>query len=184
MGLRHDPAYAAAAVAVFMRQLATRYGGNQVCTVGKIDLHPNLVNVVPASAVLTLDVRNTDEGLLRKAESEIDEYLARLADEEGVSVSVRTLARFEPVEFDGTVISLVESTASRLDLSCMRLPSGAGHDAQMLARVCPTGMVFVPSHLGISHDPSEFSSREHIEIGANVLLSVLVSLASEGREKE
>ncbi|MEY5059041.1 MAG: hypothetical protein RJA51_788, partial [Actinomycetota bacterium] len=178
MGLRHDPAYAAAAVAVFMRQLATRYGGNQVCTVGKIDLHPNLVNVVPASAVLTLDVRNTDEGLLRKAESEIDEYLARLADEEGVSVSVRTLARFEPVEFDGTVISLVESTASRLDLSCMRLPSGAGHDAQMLARVCPTGMVFVQSHRGISHNPAEHTDERDLVAGCDVLLQVLVSLVT------
>jgi N-carbamoyl-L-amino-acid hydrolase len=178
MGLRHDPAYVAAAVAVFMRQLATRYGGNQVCTVGKIDLHPNLVNVVPASAVLTLDVRNTDEGLLRKAESEIDEYLARLADEEGVSVSVRTLARFEPVEFDGTVISLVESTASRLDLSCMRLPSGAGHDAQMLARVCPTGMVFVQSQRGISHNPAEHTDEQDLVAGCDVLLQVLVSLVT------
>ena len=178
MGLRHDPAYVAATVAVFMRQLATRYGGNQVCTVGKIDLHPNLVNVVPASAVLTLDVRNTDEGLMRKAESEIDEYLARLADEEGVSVSVRTLARFEPVEFDGTVISLVESTASRLDLSCMRLPSGAGHDAQMLARVCPTGMVFVQSHRGISHNPAEHTDERDLVAGCDVLLQVLVSLVT------
>jgi N-carbamoyl-L-amino-acid hydrolase len=178
MGLRHDPAYVAATVAVFMRQLATRYGGNQVCTVGKIDLHPNLVNVVPASAVLTLDVRNTDEGLLRKAESEIDEYLARLADEEGVSVSVRTLARFEPVEFDGTVISLVESTASRLDLSCMRLPSGAGHDAQMLARVCPTGMVFVQSQRGISHNPAEHTDEQDLVAGCDVLLQVLVSLVT------
>jgi N-carbamoyl-L-amino-acid hydrolase len=146
--------------------------------VGKIDLHPNLVNVVPASAVLTLDVRNTHEGLLRKAESEIDEYLARLADEEGVSVSVRTLARFEPVEFDGTVISLVESTASRLGLSCMRLPSGAGHDAQMLARVCPTGMVFVQSHRGISHNPAEHTDERDLVAGCDVLLQVLVSLVT------
>jgi beta-ureidopropionase / N-carbamoyl-L-amino-acid hydrolase len=178
MELRHDPAYVAASVVVFMRQLASRYGGNQVCTVGKIDLHPNLVNVVPASAVLTLDVRNTDEGLLRKAESEIDEYLARLADEEGVSISVRTLARFEPVEFDGTVISLVESTASRLGLSCMRLPSGAGHDAQMLARVCPTGMVFVQSHRGISHNPAEHTDERDLVAGCDVLLQVLVSLVT------
>jgi N-carbamoyl-L-amino-acid hydrolase len=145
-----------------------------------MDLHPNLVNVVPARAVLTLDVRNTDEGLLRRAESEIAERLEVLAADEGVTITSRPLARFEPVEFAERVVSLVEAVADRHGLTHMRLPSGAGHDAQMLARVCPTGMVFVPSHRGISHNPAEHTDTVDLVAGCDVLLQVLLSLAAEG----
>lgn len=176
MNLRHDPAYAAADIAVFLRTLAGRYGGHQVCTVGKVDLHPNLINVVPASATLTLDVRNTDENLLRSAENEIAAHLTELAAAEGVTIATRPLARFEPVDFHPEVISLVESIAAEHGLSHMRLPSGAGHDAQMLARVCPTSMIFVPSHKGISHNPAEHTDRTHLVEGCDVLLHALLTL--------
>ncbi len=179
MSMRHDPAYAASLIAVFLRDLARRYGGNQVCTVGKIDLHPNLVNVVPARAVLTLDVRNTDEGLLRRAESEITERLDALAAEEGVTITSRQLARFEPVEFGESMVTLVEATASDHGLSSMRLPSGAGHDAQMLARICPSGMVFVPSHNGISHNPAEHTDTADIVAGCDVLLQMMITLTTQ-----
>ena len=176
MNLRHDPAYAAADIAVFLRTLAGRYGGHQVCTVGKVDLHPNLINVVPASATLTLDVRNTDESLLRSAENEIAAHLTELAAAEGVTIATRPLARFEPVDFHPEVISLVESIAAEHGLSHMRMPSGAGHDAQMLARVCPTSMIFVPSHKGISHNPAEHTDRTHLVEGCDVLLHALLTL--------
>ena len=78
--------------------------------------------------------------------------------------------------FDTRVVDLVESTAQHQGHSHMRLPSGAGHDAQMLARVCPTGMIFVPSHKGISHNPAEHTDRDLLEDGANVLLHTLLSL--------
>ncbi len=179
MNLRHDPAYVAAAIAVFLRDLADRYGGHQVCTVGKIDLEPNLINVVPASATLTLDVRNTDETLMQKAEAEIHDYLSTLARQEGVTISSRVLARFEPVVFDERVISLVEEIAHDHGHSVIRMPSGAGHDAQMLARVCPSAMIFVPSVKGISHNPAEFTSQSDIEAGANILLHTMIHLAKE-----
>lgn len=177
MSLRHDPAFVAADLTVFLRNLATRLGGHQVCTVGRVELHPNLVNVVPARAVLTLDVRNTDETLLRAAEDEIARRIEALRESEGVEISVRRLARFEPVVFDERVIALVEHTADSLGLSHMRLPSGAGHDAQMMSRVCPTAMVFVPSRDGISHNPAEHTDAEHLVAGCNVLLGVMTELA-------
>ena len=177
MHLRHDPAYVAADIAVFLRELATRFGGHQVCTVGKIDLHPNLINVVPARATLTLDVRNTDESLLRKAEAEISAHLADLAAREGVEITSRRLARFEPVDFDPQVTDLVESIAAAHGHTHMRMPSGAGHDAQMLARVCPTSMIFVPSHRGISHNPAEHTDADQLTAGCNVLLHSLLALA-------
>ncbi|MGA0117984.1 MAG: M20 family metallo-hydrolase [Ilumatobacteraceae bacterium] len=176
MNLRHDPAYVASSIAVFLRDLARRYGGHQVCTVGKIDLHPNLINVVPSTATLTLDVRNTDENRLRKAEEEIQEYLEKLAEEEGVTITSRQLARFEPVEFDERIVSLVEDMATEHGHSVMRLPSGAGHDAQMLARICPAAMIFVPSIDGISHNPAENTSDQDLEAGANLLLHTMLRL--------
>jgi N-carbamoyl-L-amino-acid hydrolase len=178
MNMRHDPAYVASDIAVFLRDLANRFGGHQVCTVGKIDLHPNLINVVPQRAVLTLDIRNTDENKLKAAEAEVKAHLDRLATEEGVTITTRPLARFEPVEFDEHVVELVSEIAKTQGNSVMRLPSGAGHDAQMLARVCPTAMIFVPSAKGISHNPAEYTSPEELEAGANVLLHAMVTLAN------
>lgn len=179
MTLRHDPAYVAAEIAVHLRCLALDMGGDQVCTVGKIDLHPNLVNVVPATASLTLDVRNTDEDRLQHAERDIAEFLERLASDEGVTITARRLARFEPVVFDGDLVELVESTAQALGHSTRRLPSGAGHDAQMLARVCPTAMIFTPSVRGISHNPAEYTAPDDLAAGADVLLHVLWALADD-----
>jgi N-carbamoyl-L-amino-acid hydrolase len=176
MNLRHDPAYVASAIAVFLRQLASRYGGHQVCTVGKIDLHPNLINVVPSTATLTLDVRNTDEALLLQAESEIKSFLDQISVDEGVVITSRQLARFEPVEFDENIVKLIEDLARSQGHSVMRLPSGAGHDAQMLARVCPSAMIFVPSIAGISHNPAENTSDEDLEAGSNLLLHTMLQL--------
>lgn len=177
MELRRDPAVVAARVTVLLRELAERYGGHQVCTVGRIDLHPNLINVVPKSATLTLDVRNTDDELLRRAEAEIAEHLDRIAADEQVTVSKRTLARFEPVVFDPRVVDIVESEIGIFGASCRRLPSGAGHDAQMLARVCPTAMIFTPSHLGISHNPAEHTDDSDLVDGTQILLNVMLRLA-------
>ena len=176
MNLRHDPAYVASAISVFLRNLATRYGGNQVCTVGKIDLHPNLINVVPSTATLTLDVRNTDEALLLQAESEIKSFLDQISIDEGVVITSRQLARFEPVEFDENIVKLIEDLAISQGHSVMRIPSGAGHDAQMLARVCPSAMIFVPSIAGISHNPAENTSDEDLEAGSNLLLHTMLQL--------
>lgn len=179
MSMRHDAGYAAFAIGAFVRDLALEFGNPQVATVGKIDLHPNLVNVVARSASLTVDLRNTDEARLRDAEARLAAFLDQLAAAEGVTISTRALARFEPVEFDPKVIALVESAAVERGYSVRRLPSGAGHDAQMLARVCPTGMIFVPSVGGISHNPAEFTTQADLAAGASVLLDVMCRLASE-----
>ena len=178
MSLRHDPALVAAEITVFLRQLAKKMGGDQVCTVGKVDIHPNLTNVVAAKAMITLDVRNTDEELLKFAESKIAEYLQVVASAEGVKITTRELARFEPVVFDDRVIDCVERIAKDQGNSVQRMPSGAGHDAQMLARVCPSGMIFVPSVKGISHNPSEFTETDDLTAGANILLHTMLSLTT------
>ena len=178
MSMRHDAGYAAARVATFVRELALEFGDPQVGTVGAINLHPNLINVVAATATMTVDIRNTDEATLKLAEAHLGIFLEQLAHSEGVTIEVRSLARFEPVAFDPDVIDLVASAAQSQGLSVRRMPSGAGHDAQMLARLCPTAMIFTPSVGGISHNPAEHTDVDDLSAGANVLLSVLVQLAS------
>ena len=179
MHLRHDPALVAAQIAVFVRRLAADVGERQVATVGKVDLHPNLINVVPATATMTVDLRNTDDGDLHKAESRLAAYCEEVATAEGVQIESRSLARFEPVVFDRDTVDLVAETAERLGHSVMRMPSGAGHDAQMLARISPTAMIFTPSHQGISHNPAEHTEPADLEAGANVLLQVMATLAAQ-----
>jgi len=178
MRMRHDAGYVAAAIAHRAREIARELGGDQVATVGALTLSPNLVNVIANRAVFTVDLRNTDEALLQEAERRLHAFASEVAQAEGVTLTHRTLARFEPVAFDPSVVALVEETARALGHSVRRMPSGAGHDAQMLARICPAGMVFVPSVGGISHNVKEHTLPADIEAGANVLLQTVLTLAS------
>jgi N-carbamoyl-L-amino-acid hydrolase len=177
MRLRHDAGYCAAAIGHFLRALAKEMGGNQVATQGKVDLHPNLINVIAARARVTVDLRNTDEALLAQAESRFAAFLQQLAADEGVRIEAKSLARFEPVVFDRGVAELIARTAKKLGHSCRPMTSGAGHDAQMMARICPTAMIFVPSVKGISHNPAEHTEPAHLAAGADVLLHTLLELA-------
>jgi N-carbamoyl-L-amino-acid hydrolase len=177
MHLRRDAACTASEIALFVRRVAREMGGHQKGTVGRIELYPNLVNVVAERAVMTVDLRNTDEGLLREAERQLAGFLEGLAAQEHLSITTRSLARFEPVSFPPEIVSLVETTARELGLSCRRLPSGAGHDAQMMARLCPAGMIFVPSVGGLSHNVREHTAPKHLEAGAAVLLHAVLRLS-------
>ena len=179
MSMRRDAGLAAGEIVVAVRRIAQEMGGTQVGTVGALRLHPDLVNVVAARATLIVDLRNTDDEDLQTAERRLLAEIKRVAEAEGVEIDTKWVARFEPVVFDPRVVSLVESTAESMGLSVQRMPSGAGHDAQMLAEVCPAGMVFVPSVKGISHNPAEFTESDDLVAGANVLLNTVVALARD-----
>jgi N-carbamoyl-L-amino-acid hydrolase len=177
MDHRRDAGHAAAAIAVGVRELAEEFGPPMVATVGRVELHPNLVNVVAARAVLAVDLRHTDDTVLIAAEDSLEALCNELRETEGVTIEARSLARFEPVQFDDAVVELVERIAQERGSTTKRMPSGAGHDAQMLARVCPAGMVFVPSAGGVSHNPAEHTDDDQLEAGADVLLQVMLELA-------
>jgi N-carbamoyl-L-amino-acid hydrolase len=180
MRLRCDPLVVAASIASEARAVATRLGGAQVATVGRLDAFPNLVNVIAQRVTMTVDLRNTDEEVLEEAEQVLWAHADSAAAAEGCSLSRRSLARFEPVDFDGRVIALVESTAAALGHTVRAMPSGAGHDAQMMARVCPTAMVFTQSRDGLSHNPAEYTAPDDLQAGADVLLNVVWRLATDG----
>jgi N-carbamoyl-L-amino-acid hydrolase len=178
MRLRRDAGYVAAATATFLHDLAHEMGGAQVCTVGRVDLHPNYINVIPARAVFTADLRNTDEALLREAEARLAAFLDAIAARTRTTWTSRRLARFEPVAFDARLADLIGEVARGHNLSVRRMTSGAGHDAQMMARICPAAMIFVPSVKGISHNPAEYTEPADLVAGADVLLHTLLRLAS------
>ena len=176
---RKDAGFCAAALAVYVRELSGEFGGNQVATIGEIELTPNVINVVPNRARITIDIRNTDNAILCLAEQQIKKKIEELAASENTTSETRVLARFDPVLFDQDIASISEENAIALNLSHRRMTSGAGHDAQMMSRICPTAMIFVPSKDGISHNPREHTDADDLVAGANVLLHSLLTIANE-----
>jgi beta-ureidopropionase / N-carbamoyl-L-amino-acid hydrolase len=177
MHLRHDTGFIAASVAVEARRIALEMAGDQVATVGVSELSPGLINVIANEALVNVDLRNTDDEKLQHAERRMAEFVEQICQAEGVGVKSRRLVRFKPVEFDPDMVSLVADTARALGHKVKRMPSGAGHDAQMFAPKCPTSMIFVPSRDGISHNVAEYTEPEHLCAGANVLAQVLLKKA-------
>ncbi|HEY0918721.1 Zn-dependent hydrolase [Devosia sp.] len=178
MRLRHDAGAVFVEIARFVRTLTQRYGAGQLGTVGHCRLHPNLVNVIPAEAIFTVDLRNTDKLALDGAEAELLAFAAEAAAQEGVEITHRSLARFDPVAFAPALVDLVERKAQGLGRSVRRLPSGAGHDAQIMARLCPAAMIFVPSVGGLSHNPAEYTKDADLITGAQILLEALFDLSA------
>lgn len=177
MSMRHDAGLAAARIAVFARELAMTLGGDQVATVGHISVKPNLINVIPNQVVMSVDLRNTNNAILKLAEQRLADFIATTAQDEGVEITSRSLVRFDPVIFADDIVNAVEDEAQRQGLSFRRLPSGAGHDAQFMASLCPSGMIFVPCVDGISHNINEHSDPKDLIAGANVLLQVVLQRA-------
>src|SRR5205823_14590989 len=124
--------YAAGEIAVFVRRVTRGMAGQTKGTVGRIELYPNLVNVVAERAVLTVDLRNIDNEPLQQAERKLADFLDRLAAQEQIVIARRSLARFGPVAFPNEMVSLVERTAQELGFAWLLLPSVAGLDAQMI----------------------------------------------------
>ena len=174
--MRIDAGLAASKVNVFMRERCLASSGKTVCTVGTMALEPNAVNVIPSKAVFTVDVRNPNEEKLKEEEMALAAYLKKLEETDHVKIHTERLVRFEPGEFDNGICKITEKMAEKSGLSHCRMTSGAGQDAQMMARICPTAMIFVPSVKGISHNPKEYTRDEDLVGGANVFLDIVAEL--------
>ncbi|WEK28592.1 MAG: Zn-dependent hydrolase [Candidatus Pseudomonas phytovorans] len=170
--LRHDAGFVASAIVAELRAMAVD-SGTTLATVGCMQFEPNVINVIPRKATFTVDLRDPDETRLADAENRLSQYLAALAEREGVSISTERLVRFEPVIFDAGLADAIDASARRFGFSHRRMTSGAGHDAQMIARIAPAAMIFVPSQGGISHNPREHTDDEQLIQGAQVLLDVV-----------
>lgn len=171
--LRHDAGYTACAIVNHLRQMAVASAGTTLATAGCMDFEPNVINVIPRKATFTVDLRDPDETRLQSAEKQLANFIRDIAEQEGVRIDCERLARFEPVSFDATLADEIEASARCLGLRHRRMTSGAGHDAQMIARIAPAAMIFVPSRGGISHNPREHTDDEQLVNGARVLLDVV-----------
>ncbi len=169
--LRKDAGLVAAQIVTFLHDLVD--DSVSVATVGRLNIWPNVINVVPGRVDLTIDLRDPNETVLQERENAVSGFLRKLGQDHSVQIKTRQLARFDPVVFDTELVALIEASASARNLSCRRITSGAGHDAQMMARVCPSAMIFVPSRDGISHNPLEHTEPSDLEAGAEVLLDVV-----------
>jgi N-carbamoyl-L-amino-acid hydrolase len=181
--LRHDAGFAAAATIHRLREIANGSDGTTLATVGTIEFEPNAINVIPRLARFTVDLRDPDEASLGRAERELAGFLKDIAATEGVQVSVERLVRFEPVAFDAALADDIAASAERHGYSYRRMTSGAGHDAQMIARIAPAAMIFVPSNGGVSHSPCEHTDDDRLLRGAQVLLDVVHHRLARMRDK-
>jgi len=180
MALRADAGVAASRINLALRDLVAsgRFGAEFRATMGVLLPHPGLVNVVPGEVTATVDLRNPDSALLDAAEAAIIAFYAEAARMEGVTVTHRRTARTPYVGFDAELGRRIAAAADARGLSHAGIVSGAGHDAQELARLCPAAMIFVPGeHDGISHNPRELSTERQCADGVNVLLDVACALA-------
>jgi len=177
MDKRRDAMVTAAEVTLAINRIASELPGRQVATVGRIEALPGAPNVIPGRVIMTLEIRDLDAGKIQQVFDLIAAEAGNIGERRGMPV------RFEerdvaspPAPTDESVRRIIAAAAEASGLSSRLMPSGAGHDAQDLATIAPTGMIFVPSRDGISHSPKEFTSPADMASGATVLLQTVIAI--------
>jgi len=178
MDCRHDACVSAAQIILAVRQAACKeMKHGTVGTVGSVRVTPGVMNVVPGFAEVLIDIRGVDYPSIERVVAEVRDAVKQTAIDEGTTIDIKLLSADYPVALDSNVQSMIERSCKQLGLTYRHMPSGAGHDAMNLAKLTPTGMIFIPCRDGISHNNAEYAAPEHIEAGAAVLLETLYSLA-------
>jgi len=177
MNKRWDAMVSAAELTLAINHVATTMPGRQVATVGRIRAEPGAPNVIPGEVVLSLEIRDLDAWKMQQVFERIQAEAKQIAD-----------ARFTPIRFseidvasspaptDQQMRRIISAAADGLGMSFRLMPSGAGHDAQDMTHITPTGMIFVPSVNGVSHSPKEFTSPQDMANGASVLLKTVLAI--------
>lgn len=179
MDRRQDAGRVAARLVSAIYEDLSNITGQRI-TIGSMKFEPGLINVIPGRTTFTVDLRNPDESELCKAESSLTRILEDTCETGSCPIGYDRIARVAPVEFSPRIVDLIRESALRRGLPMDTLVSGAGHDAQILATVYETAMIFIPSAGGVSHSKEEYSTPEAIEAGANVLLDTVRSLTTTG----
>ena len=177
MNMRRDALAAASHFVIAVERIVRSMPGNQVGTVGRIRVEPGAVNVIPGLAEMSMQLRDLDEKKIALLFEMIQKEAAAIGERTGTKF---TFSLFDPgstpAMSDPGVRKVIGEAAEELGLSTFSMQSGAGHDAQDIARIAPMGMIFVPSVGGISHSPREFTKPEDCANGANVLLRTLLKI--------
>lgn len=177
MALRKDALQVATRIMQETVAIALRYPPYGRGTNGFVQVFPNSRNVIPGRVTFSIDLRNVDATRLDAMDAEMRAFIAATAKESGLSITVEEVSHFPPCPFEEGCVAAVESAAKALGYSHMNAVSGAGHDAVYMARLAPSGMVFVPCKDGISHNEIEDAKPEHLEAGCNVLLHAMLDRA-------
>ena len=177
MRIRHDALVAAAEVVARVREIAKEIGGDLVTTVGQLTVHPNIPNAIPGRVQLSIDMRDPRDATLDRARALLDRAVREACEAEGVTYELDHYWRVPFTPFDTSVVETIERAAGAAGARSRRILSGAGHDAQYMAAIGPTGMIFVPSRGGRSHCEEEFTPMDDIEHGANALFGAALELA-------
>ncbi|MBP6862216.1 MAG: Zn-dependent hydrolase [Neisseriaceae bacterium] len=176
MPLRHDPLFAFTDFAQRLEQAVLAFDARANVTIGKIHSDNSSYNTIMQSLRTTIDIRHPEVAGLKAMHQRINELLAQVCAERGVAHELTEVWYNPPQAFDATCIDIVRNAAAKLGYAHQDIISGAGHDAILLAKVCPTTMIFIPCLDGISHNPVEYASPEQIDKGTMVLLETLVQL--------
>jgi N-carbamoyl-L-amino-acid hydrolase len=178
MPQRHDALLAASHLVIAVNEIVRRDPGRQVGTVGQLNVTPNAPNVVPGVVRLTVELRDLSSQKIAKLGDEVRARAQQIASQTKTEISMRPQAHHDEALASPSVQQMIEAAAAKLGLQFRHLPSGAGHDAQMMATLGPMGMIFVPSVGGISHSPKELSRWEDCARGADVLMQSVLARAS------
>jgi N-carbamoyl-L-amino-acid hydrolase len=178
MNARHDALLTGARFIELVNRVVTTVPGRHVGTVGQIEAFPGAPNVVPGRVVLSLEIRDLSMDKIDQLYDSIAAEAAELGSANATTVTLEQFYESEGAPTDPSIQAAITESAEELGLTNMRMPSGAGHDAQSIAQIAPVGMVFIPSEGGISHSPLEYSKHEDIVAGANVLLRSVLKLDS------
>lgn len=173
MSWRKDALATAGQMIAWTRKAALRKGEPLVATVGSLSASPGVSNVVAGNVVFTLDIRHPDDAVLQRFADELLQRFARIADAEGVRFTAITRLREAAVPMHNRIVRELEHICRTRGLATKVMPSGAGHDAQMLGAICPAGMIFVPSRHGISHNPAEYTEPTALQSGFKILADML-----------
>lgn len=176
MDQRRDSLLAAARFIDAVNRIVTSVPGRQVGTVGRIEAEPGAPNVIAGVVRLSLELRDLDAAKTKMLFDRIRTEAETIGKATGTTFEFTSTFESLPAPSDGAVRGAIADAAHALGLTTLELPSGAGHDAQSMARLGPMGMLFIPSVGGISHSPKEFSRPEDIVNGANVLLNAVLAL--------
>ncbi|WP_443028934.1 allantoate deiminase [Sporosarcina sp. G11-34] len=177
MGYRKDAVYAASHMIYELISSAKQLGDPLVMTVGKMEVKPNIVNVVPGKVIFTIDVRHTEKDAIVQFTEILTEKINKSSKEHGVETSIDMWLDADPVPMDSRIVEIIEKQCKENSLNYKLMHSGAGHDAQIFAETVPTAMLFVPSRGGISHNPAEYTEPTDLAEGVKALIGTLYELA-------
>jgi N-carbamoyl-L-amino-acid hydrolase len=177
MDRRQDALLAAAHLIIAVNKAVTGVPGQQVGTVGRIRAEPGAPNVIPGKVVMSLELRDLSAEKIDSLFQEIVKQAEVIAEKTDTKISFTPIeATAVPTPTDPSIRKIIAESAEELGLSYLFMPSGAGHDAQNMAKIAPTGMIFVPSIGGVSHSPKEFTPSKDVANGANVLLRTILKI--------